>query len=123
MKKIWDEQVADGKDNAEVYAAILDKMKQKSSAGYAKDEALYEDKNKYNDVKNTHFGWVTSHGVCGDARSRYMDALFDFDLDNASAQEIWSRIDRVQRLADTAPDQADPDDYVNWAAQAVAELD
>ena len=71
MKKIRDEQVADGKDNAETYAAILDKMNQKTSASSAKDEALYEAKNEYNDVANVYHDWSTSHGVLGDAKSRY----------------------------------------------------
>ena len=52
-----------------------------------------------------------------------MDAMFNLDLDNASAQEIWSRIDGVQGIAETATYQGDHDDYINWAAQSVAGLD
>ena len=118
MKKIRDEQVADGKDNPEAYAAILDKMNQKTSAGSAKNEALYEAKNEYNEVANVHNDWLTGHGVHGDATSRYMEAMSNLDLDRASAQEIRSRIDLVQGIAKTAPDQGEVDDYINWAAQA-----
>ena len=123
MKKIRDEHVASGNDSAEAYAAILDKMNQKTSAGSAKDEALYEAKNEYNDVANVHHDWLTSHGVHGDARSRYMDAMFNHDLDNATAQEIGNRIDLVQDIAKTASDQGEAEDYANWSAQAVAGLD
>ena len=49
--------------------------------------------------------------------------MFSLDLDSASAQEIRSRIDLAQRIAETAPQQGEVDDYVNWAAQAVAVLD
>ena len=58
-----------GQDNAEAYVAILDKMNQKTSA--ARDEALNEAKNEYNAVANTHYNWLTSHGVLGDLKSRY----------------------------------------------------
>ena len=121
MKKIRDEHVADCKDNAEAYAAILDKMNQKTSA--AKDEALYEAMNDYNAVANVHHDWLTSYGVLGDAKSRYMDTMFNLDLDNATTQEIRSRIDLVQGIAKIAPDEGEVDDYVNWAAQAVAGFD
>ena len=88
MKKIRNEQVADGKDNTEAYAVILDKMNQKTSAGSAKDD--------YNAVANIHHDWLTSHGVLGDAKRRYMDAMFNLDLDHASAQEIRSQ--RLRQL-------------------------
>ena len=52
-----------------------------------------------------------------------MEAMFNLDLDNATAQEIRSRIQRVQNIADTTPDQGEPVDYVNWAAEVVASLD
>ena len=52
-----------------------------------------------------------------------MEAMFNLDLDNATAQEIRSRIQRVQDIADTAPKQGEVDDYVNWAAEVVAGLD
>ena len=52
-----------------------------------------------------------------------MDAMFNLDLDSASAQEIRSRLDLVQGIAETAPDQGNADDHVNWAAQVVASLD
>ena len=87
------------------------------------DEALYKAKNDYNNVANVHHDWLTSHGVHGDARSRDMDAMFNLDLDSATAQEIRSRIDQVQGITKTAPDQGEVDDYVNWTAHAVAGLD
>ena len=121
MNKIREEQVADGKDTPEAYAAILDKMNQKTSA--ASDEALYEAKNEYNAVANTHHDWLTSHGVLGDTKKEYMDAIFNLDLDHASAQEIRSRIDFVQGIAKKAPDRCEFSDYVNWAAEVVLDLD
>ena len=46
-----------------------DQLKQKAEAqSHAKDEALYEVKNKYNDVANVHHDWLTTHGAQGDAR-------------------------------------------------------
>ena len=122
MMKIRDEQVADGNDNAEAYAAILDKMNQNTWAGSAKDESLYKAKNDYHQVANVDNDWLTSHGVLGDTRSQYIDALFNLDLDNACAQEIRSSIDLVQDIARIPPDQGKPADYGNWAAQAVAGL-
>ena len=98
-------------------------MNQDALANYAKDEGLYKAKSDYNAVLNTHFDWLTSHGVVGDAKRRYMDSMFNLDLDNATAQEIRSRIQLVQDIADTAPKQGEVDDYINWAAQAVAGLD
>ena len=123
MNKIREEQVATGQDTPEAYAAILDKINQKTSANYAKDEALYKAKNEYNDVANVHNDWLTSHGVLGDAKRQYMDAMFNLDLDNATVQEIRNRINLVQDIASSAPDQGEPADYVNWAAEVVAGLD
>ena len=70
-------------------------MNQNASANCAKGEALYEAKNEYNAVANTHHDWLICHGVHGDAKRRYIDAMFNQDLDNATAQEIGSRIKPV----------------------------
>ena len=123
MQQIRNENVSQAKDDAGTYAAILDKMNQQASADYAKDQALYKAKNEYNQVANTHHDWLTSHGVLGDARKQYMEAMFNLDLDNATAQDIRSRIDLAQGIADTAPGEGEIEDYVNWAAQAVEGLD
>ena len=48
--------------------------------------------------------------------------MFNLDLDKATAQEIRDRIDLAQGIADTAPKEGEADDYINWAAHAVASL-
>ena len=61
--------------------------------------------------------------MLGDSKLQYMDAMFNLDLDRATAQELRGRIDLVHGISKTAPDEGEVSDYVNWAAQAVAGLD
>ena len=123
IQQIRNDNVSKAKDDAGTYAAILDKMNQQAADDYSKDQPLYKAKNDYTKIHNEFNEFLKGRGISitnpDSLGTQLLGALFNLDLDNATAQDIQKRVALANEVAGHAPESGEWQDYNTWMADSI----